>query len=47
MNLRKESKENAKKYKQIITASTNVFEVTINLVQMLSSLKEAGKQDIA
>ena len=47
VNLDKEFKSNAKKYKQIITASKNVFGVTINLVQMLSSFKEAQKQEIA
>ena len=39
LNLRKDFKENGKRYKQIITASKNVFQVTINLVQMLSSFK--------
>ena len=47
VNLDKEFKNNAKKYKQIITASKNVFGVTINLVQMLSSFKESQKQEIA
>jgi len=47
VNLKKDLKENSKKYKQIITASQNVFEVTINLIQMLSTFKESSKSDIA
>lgn len=47
LNLRKDLKENTKKYKQIISASKNVFSVTINLVQMLSSFKQSNKSDIA
>jgi hypothetical protein len=47
VNLDRESKNNAKKYKQIITASKNVFGVTINLVQMLSGFKEAQKPEIS
>lgn len=45
--MRKDFKENSKKYKQIISASKNVFSVTINLVQMLSSFKESNKPEIA
>lgn len=47
VNLDREFKNNARKYKQIISASKNVFGVTINLVQMLTGFKESQKPEIA
>lgn len=43
INLDRDLRNNTKKFKQIITASKNVFQVTINLIQMLSQLKESNK----
>lgn len=47
VSLERESRNNTKKYRQIISAAGSVFQVTINLVTMLSSFKEAVKPEIA
>lgn len=43
VNLEKDLSENRKKFKQIISASKNVFGVTVSLIQLLSDFKEAQK----
>lgn len=39
--------ESRKKFKQIISASKNVFGVTVSLIQLLSDFKEAQKPEIS
>lgn len=36
-----------KKYRQVISASKNVFGTTINLMQMLTSFRESQKSEIS
>lgn len=43
VNLERDLSLGQKKLKQVISASKNVFTVTINLVQLLSELKESQK----
>ena len=43
VNLDRDLRNNTKKFKQIVQASKNVFSVTINLIQMLSTFKESSK----
>ncbi len=47
VNLERELSHGQKKLKQVISASKNVFTVTISLVQMLTELKESQKSEIA
>ena len=47
VNLERELALNRKKFKQILSASKNVFGVTVSLVQLLSDFKEASKPEIA
>jgi len=41
--LEKETKANNKKYQQVLQAGRQIFSVSINILQLLNSLKEVSK----
>ena len=47
VNLERDLVLGQRKVKQVLSASKNVFGVTVNLVQLLSEFREAQKPEIA
>ena len=47
INLEKHSRLLAKNYSQVLSAGNHVFGVTVSLLQLLSSLKESSKPELA
>lgn len=43
--LEKEAKANNKKYQQVLQAGRQIFSVSINILQLLNSLKEVSKHE--